>query len=54
VHNTPLDQQFEDRLALIDTADEASTIVPDLPLIDFLAAVVVLAAAVAALMWWAY
>jgi hypothetical protein len=54
VHSTPLDQQFEDRLALIDTEGEESTTVPDLPLADFLVAVVVLAVAVAALMWWAY
>lgn len=54
MHNTPLDQQFEDRLNLIDTADDEATIVPDLPLIDFLLAVVLLVAAVAVLMWWAY
>lgn len=50
----PLDQQFEDRLALIESGDAESTIVPDLPLRDFLIAAIGLAVAVAVLMWWAY
>lgn len=54
MHNSPSDQQLQERLNLIETSDEQSTIVPDLPLRDFLAAVVILAVAIVALMWWAY
>lgn len=51
---TPLDQQFEDRLTLIESSDAESTTVPDLPLRDFLVAVAVLVAAIVVLTWWAY
>lgn len=54
MHTTPLDQQLEERLILIETGDEAATTVADLPLRDFLLAVLILAAAVAGLIWWAY
>jgi hypothetical protein len=49
-----LDQQLQERLTLISTGDEAATTVADLPLRDFLLAVIVLAVAIAGLMWWAY
>ena len=48
------DQQFEDRLTLLESSDAESTIVPDLPLRDFLMAVAVLIAAIVALTYWAY
>lgn len=51
---TSLDQQFEDRLTLLETGDAESTIVPDLPLRDFLMTVLALVVVVAALTWWAY
>ncbi|MGK2866342.1 MAG: hypothetical protein ACSLFA_06805 [Mycobacterium sp.] len=49
-----MDQQLQERLTLIETSDEQSTTVPDLPLRDFVVAVIILAVAIAALMWWAY
>lgn len=54
MHTSPLDQQLQERLTLIDTGDEATTTVADLPLRDFLLAVAILAVAIAGLMWWAY
>lgn len=54
VQSTPLDQQFEDRLSLIESGDAGLTTVPDLPLRDFLLAVAALIVAVIALTWWAY
>lgn len=54
MHITPLDRQLQERLTLIETGDESSTTVADLPLRDFLVAVLVLAVTVAALIWWAY
>ncbi len=54
MHTTPLDQQLQERLTVIDTADESDTTVADLPLRDFLLAVAVLAIAIVALIWWAY
>ena len=54
MQTTPLDQQLQERLTLIDTGDQAATTVADLPLRDFLLAVIMLAVAIAALMWWAY
>lgn len=54
MQSIPLDQQLQERLTLIDTADEATTTVADLPLRDFLLAVTILAVAIAGLMWWAY
>ena len=54
MHNSPVDQQLQERLTLIETSDDPSTIVPDLPLRDFVVAVVILAVAIAALIWWAY
>ncbi|MGV9796756.1 hypothetical protein ACWDTP_01710 [Mycobacterium sp. NPDC003449] len=54
MQSTPLDQQFEDRLSLIESGDAGLTTVPDLPLRDFLLAVAALIVAVIALTWWAY
>ncbi len=54
MHTTPLDQQLQERLTVIDTAVESDTKVADLPLRDFLLAVAVLAVAIVALTWWAY
>lgn len=54
MHTIPLDQQLQERLTVIDTADESDTTVADLPLRDFLLAVAVLAVAIVALTWWAY
>ncbi|WP_156409240.1 hypothetical protein [Mycobacterium sp. Root265] len=54
MQTTPLDQQLQERLTLIDTGDQTDTTLADLPLRDFLLAVIILALSIAALMWWAY
>jgi hypothetical protein len=48
------DQQLEDRLTLIETADAGAVTVADLPVRDFVLAVATLALAIVALLWWAY
>ena len=54
MHTTPLDQQLQERLTVIDTAVESDTTVADLPLRDFLLAVAVLVVAIVALTWETY
>ena len=54
MHTTPFDQQLRERLAVIESGDDATTTVADLPLRDFLLAVALLIVAVVALTWWAY
>ncbi|BBY28077.1 hypothetical protein [Mycolicibacterium sediminis] len=48
------DRELRERLALIDNPDGSTIAVPDLPLRDFLIAVISLAVAIVALTWWAY
>lgn len=48
------DRELRDRLQLVDGPDGSTIAVPDLPLRDFLIALVSLAVAIVALTWWAY
>jgi hypothetical protein len=48
------DRELRERLALVDNPDGSTITVPDLPLRDFLIAVISLSVAIVALMWWAY
>lgn len=54
MENPSIEQQLEDRLTLIESDGAGAVTVPDLPLRDLLLTVVVLAATIAALLWWAY
>ena len=48
------DRELRQRLHLVDNPDGLTISVPDLPLKDFLIAVILLVVVIAALMWWAY
>lgn len=48
------EQQLEDRLTLIETADAGAVTVADLPVRDLALAVATLVLTIVALLWWAY
>jgi len=48
------DRELQDRLRLVDGPDGSTITLPDLPLRDFLVAVISLSLAIVALIWWAY
>ena len=48
------DRELRERLHLVENPDGSTITVPDLPLRDFLVAVITLAVAIIALTWWAY
>jgi hypothetical protein len=54
VDATTFDRELENRLHLIESPDGPEVTVDDLPLMDVLIVVAVLAALCTALMWWAY
>jgi hypothetical protein len=54
VDDVTFEQELQKRLHMIESPDGPSLTVPDLPLVDFVLAVGVLALATALLMWWAY
>jgi hypothetical protein len=54
VQPSPFEHQLEDRLTLIESGDGDPITVPDLPLVDFLVAVAVLAVVIVGMVWWAY
>lgn len=54
VDETTFKQELQERLHMIENPDGPPLTVPDLPLLDVLIAMAVLALAIAGLMWWAY
>lgn len=54
VDDATFDRELRERLALIDNPDGSTITVPDLPLRDFLIALIALVIAIVALTWWAY
>lgn len=52
--DTTFERELQQRLHTIESPDGPSLTVPDLPLLDFMLAVIALVLTIAALMWWAY